>query len=56
VARVVAAVGRAGAVARRRRRPLARRVGAAVIIERYYNFGGEGVFAAHRLRIPSVSR
>ena len=40
---------RAGAVAR-----LARRVGAAVIIERYYNFGGEGVLAAHRLRIPSV--
>ncbi len=40
---------RAGAVAR-----LARRVGAAVIIERYYNFGGEGVLAARRLRIPSV--
>lgn len=40
---------RAGAVAR-----LARRVGAAVIIERYDNFGGEGVLAARRLRIPSV--
>jgi starch synthase len=40
---------RVGTVAR-----LARRVGAAVIIERYYNFGGEGVLAARRLRIPSV--
>jgi glycosyltransferase involved in cell wall biosynthesis len=33
---------------------LGRRVGAGVIIERYYNFGGEGVLAARRLRIPSV--
>jgi glycosyltransferase involved in cell wall biosynthesis len=40
---------RVGAVAR-----LARRVGAEVIIERYYNFGGEGVLAAARLAIPSV--
>lgn len=40
---------RTGAVA-----SLARRVGADVIIERYYNFGGEGVRAAHRLGIPAV--
>ena len=40
---------RAGAVA-----DLARRVGANVIMERYYNFGGEGVRAARRLGIPSV--
>jgi glycosyltransferase involved in cell wall biosynthesis len=40
---------RAGAVAK-----LARRVGADVVIERYYNFGGEGVLAARRLGIPSV--
>jgi glycosyltransferase involved in cell wall biosynthesis len=40
---------RAGAVAR-----LARRVGARVIIERYYNFGGEGVLAARRVGVPAV--
>lgn len=40
---------RAGAVA-----ALAQRVNADVIIERYYNFGGEGVRAAQRLGIPSV--
>ena len=33
---------------------LARRVGADLIMERYYNFGGEGVFAARRLGLPSV--
>ncbi len=33
---------------------LAREVGADVIMERYYNFGGEGVFAARRLDIPAV--
>jgi alpha-maltose-1-phosphate synthase len=32
----------------------ARRVGAHVIMERYYNFGGEGIRAARRLGIPSV--
>jgi glycosyltransferase involved in cell wall biosynthesis len=40
---------RAGAVAR-----LARRVGASLIMERYYNFGGEGVLAARRLGVPAV--
>jgi starch synthase len=40
---------RTGAVAE-----LARRIGAEVIIERYYNFGGEGVLAADRLGVPSV--
>lgn len=40
---------RAGAVT-----ALARRVGAQVIMERYYNFGGEGVLAAQRLGVPSV--
>jgi glycosyltransferase involved in cell wall biosynthesis len=40
---------RTGAVA-----GLARRVGAAVIMERYYNFGGEGVRAARRLGVPAV--
>jgi glycosyltransferase involved in cell wall biosynthesis len=40
---------RAGAVA-----ALARRVAAALIIERYYNFGGEGVLAARRLGVPAV--
>jgi glycosyltransferase involved in cell wall biosynthesis len=40
---------RTGAVAK-----LAERVGAEIIIERYYNFGGEGVFAASRLGIPAV--
>jgi glycosyltransferase involved in cell wall biosynthesis len=38
---------RAGAVER-----LARQAGAHAIIERYYNFGGEGVRAARRLRVP----
>jgi glycosyltransferase involved in cell wall biosynthesis len=33
---------------------LARRVGADVIMERYYNFGGEGIRAAKRLGIPAV--
>jgi glycosyltransferase involved in cell wall biosynthesis len=33
---------------------LARRVGAEVIIERYHNFGGEGVLAAHRVGVPAV--
>ncbi|MDA1305974.1 MAG: glycosyltransferase [Acidobacteria bacterium] len=33
---------------------LARQVGANVIMERYYNFGGEGVRAAKRLGIPAV--
>jgi glycosyltransferase involved in cell wall biosynthesis len=33
---------------------LATRVDASVIIERYYNFGGEGVFAARRLGLPAV--
>jgi len=40
---------RAGIVA-----DLARRVGAQVVMERYYNFGGEGVTAARRLGLPSV--
>lgn len=33
---------------------LARRIGAELIMERYYNFGGEGVFAAGRLGLPAV--
>ncbi len=33
---------------------LARRVGADVVMERYYNFGGEGVLAARRLGIPAI--
>ena len=33
---------------------LARRVDADVVMERYYNFGGEGVFAAARLGRPAV--
>jgi glycosyltransferase involved in cell wall biosynthesis len=40
---------RAGAVT-----VLARQVGAQLIMERYYNFGGEGVTAARRLSIPAV--
>lgn len=40
---------RTGAVA-----DLARRVGAELVMERYYNFGGEGVFAAKRLGLPAV--
>lgn len=35
-------------------RDLARRLGADVVMERYYNFGGEGVFAAAALGIPAV--
>jgi alpha-maltose-1-phosphate synthase len=33
---------------------LARRIDANVVMERYYNFGGEGVFAAARLGCPAV--
>lgn len=33
---------------------LARRIGAQTIIERYYNFGGEGIVSARRLRVPAV--
>lgn len=33
---------------------LARRVSADVVMERYYNFGGEGVLAAGRLGVPAV--
>jgi starch synthase len=33
---------------------LARRLGADVVMERYYNFGGEGIMAASRLGIPAV--
>jgi glycosyltransferase involved in cell wall biosynthesis len=33
---------------------LAREIGAEAIIERYYNFGGEGILSARRLRIPAV--
>jgi glycosyltransferase involved in cell wall biosynthesis len=40
---------RSGQVAR-----LARTVGAEVVIERYYNFGGEGVLAARKLGVPAV--
>lgn len=40
---------RTGAVA-----ALARDVNAAVIMERYYNFGGEGILAAERLGLPAV--
>ena len=40
---------RTSAVAR-----LARRMNADVIMERYYNFGGEGVFAAKRVGRPAV--
>jgi len=40
---------RAGAVTK-----LARRVKADLVMERYYNFGGEGVVAARRLGIPAV--
>ena len=35
-------------------RSLAREARADVVIERYYNFGGEGVMAAHDLGIPAV--
>lgn len=40
---------RAGAIA-----DLARRVGAELVMERYYNFGGEGVLAAARIGVPAV--
>lgn len=33
---------------------LAREIRADVVMERYYNFGGEGVFAARRLDLPAV--
>ncbi len=33
---------------------LARAFGAEVVIERYYNFGGEGVLTAERLQLPSL--
>jgi glycosyltransferase involved in cell wall biosynthesis len=33
---------------------LARRVGAELVMERYHNFGGEGIFAAARLGLPAV--
>jgi alpha-maltose-1-phosphate synthase len=33
---------------------LARKVGAELVMERYYNFGGEGIFAAKRAGIPAV--
>lgn len=39
---------------RGRLRNLARTIGAQIIIERYYNFGGEGVRAANDLGIPAV--
>jgi len=33
---------------------LGRQIGAALVMERYHNFGGEGVLAARRLRVPAV--
>jgi glycosyltransferase involved in cell wall biosynthesis len=41
-------------LARGRIRTLARAMRAEVIIERYYNFGGEGVLTAHDLGVPAV--
>ena len=41
-------------LARGRIEALAREVRADVIMERYYNFGGEGVLAADRIGIPAV--
>lgn len=41
-------------LARGRVEALAREMRADVIMERYYNFGGEGVIAAHRIGIPAV--
>lgn len=35
-------------------RDLARRIGAEVVIERYYNFGGEGILAGASFGIPTV--
>jgi len=40
---------RRGAITR-----LAREIGAEAIIERYYNFGGEGILSARRLGVPAV--
>ncbi len=39
---------------RARVRALGRAVGADVVIERYYNFGGEGVMAARDMGVPAV--
>jgi alpha-maltose-1-phosphate synthase len=33
---------------------LAREIGAQAVIERYYNFGGEGILTAKRLGVPAV--
>jgi hypothetical protein len=33
---------------------LGRQIGAEVVIERYHNFGGEGILAARRLGVPGV--
>ncbi len=33
---------------------LASQIGAELVMERYYNFGGEGIFAARRLGVPAV--
>lgn len=41
-------------LSRSRLTTLAREIGADLIIERYYNFGGEGVLAAHDLDVPAV--
>ena len=35
---------------------LARETRADVVMERYYNFGGEGIFAARRLGLPAAGR
>jgi glycosyltransferase involved in cell wall biosynthesis len=40
---------RAGAIA-----ALARSIRADLVMERYYNFGGEGILAAHRMSVPAV--
>jgi len=40
--------------ARRRIEALARETGAEAVMERYYNFGGEGVGAAHALGLPAL--
>jgi glycosyltransferase involved in cell wall biosynthesis len=41
-------------LARGRLTRLAREIGAQVVIERYYNFGGEGVLAARDVGVPAV--
>jgi len=41
-------------IARRRVEALIGRLGIEAVMERYYNFGGEGVRAAHALGIPSL--